>query len=292
VKNHKLFKRLIINADDFGLSAGINRAIIEGYRKGVIKSASIMPNAGFFDDALGLLKANPGLDVGVHLTLVEEKPVLPVETVPSLINKKKCFYKNHRTFLLNLILGRIDRNQIKRELSAQIDKCLSANLRLTHIDSHQFIHCFPFIFDIVIELARKYRIPFVRIPNKRIRLSDFKSSRSIHQLIFNIMSFIYRLKLKNFRISAVPQMFGFIESGRINEENFDNIIKFFGPGVAEFICHPGITDKELFGKYGHWKYNWQKEYEFIVLRAYEIIKRHNVEIISFRELKELNEASL
>ena len=157
--------RLIVNADDFGLTSGVNRAIVELHRAEVLTSATLMACAGATSEAVRLAIENPTLGVGCHVVLVDGQPVLPPSKIPSLVEKQTgCFLPRLTEFLGRLFTGRIRAAEIEAEAAAQIALLQGAGLRLTHIDTHKHTHMFPPVLGPVLSAARKAGIRAVRNP--------------------------------------------------------------------------------------------------------------------------------
>ncbi|MFA5388664.1 MAG: ChbG/HpnK family deacetylase [Candidatus Omnitrophota bacterium] len=273
---------LIINADDFGLTKGINRGIIEAFRKGVVTSASLLPVGRHFSEAISLAKGNPRLDIGIHLCLTEEKPVLEKEDIPSLVRKDGYFLKSHRDFIFHYILGRIKSDDIEKELEAQISKVLKSGLSLTHMDSHGYIHMLPGILAITIKLAKKYNIKTIRYPKERMdglaawgRFPGF--------WFLNVLCFMAGRDPDFSSFIKTDRYFGFLNSGHLSIPSARRVLRGFKSGIAEFVCHPGEYDKEA-GPYGRWKYDWEGELKALIsLEMKEIISSANIRPISFRD---------
>ncbi len=147
---------LIINADDFGLTPGINRGILRAFTRGALTSATIMANGTAWREAVESARSHPGLGVGVHLNLTSLRPVLPPEQVPSLVDKKGKF---RRQFWR---LGFVSKAQVRLEWRAQIRRLVDAGLKPTHLDSHHHVHLWGGLVDVAWELATEFAIPAMR----------------------------------------------------------------------------------------------------------------------------------
>ena len=168
-------KKLILNADDFGRHELINQAVERGVTQGYLRSATLMPGEPCFDGAVALAKAHPELGVGIHFTLVDGHPVLPPAEIPSLVTAEGKFYPQHNAFVKAYLTGKIDLADVRRELTAQLDKFLAAGLVPTHADSHQHIHILPGIFPVVLDILAAKGIYRVRIPKVHAALGAFFS---------------------------------------------------------------------------------------------------------------------
>jgi len=155
-------KRLIVNADDFGLTAGVNQAIMEAHQDGLISSTSLLANGEAFVNALAASRQAPRLGVGIHLNLTEGKPVAPASSVPSLTNGCGFFARKPAGLWRAMLLGRVSVVEIERELRAQIEKVLAAHMAPTHLDSHKHVHALPELGKMSLKLARQYGIRAIR----------------------------------------------------------------------------------------------------------------------------------
>ena len=278
-------KYLIINADDFGLNEYINAGIIKGFKEGCITSTSLMCSASAFDNAVELAKANPALGIGIHLTLVGGvKPLLSPEKVPSLVDASGVFPLDYMQFIKKFTLGKVCKNEIKAELSAQIERGLSTGLTITHLDSHQHLHVLPGLIDIVIELCKKYGIEKVRVPAENITWTGGYAAdlgRVVGRLGLTACSELARKKLKNSGILFPDHFFGMLAGGHLNETLVETIIDNLPDGYNEIMTHPGLHGDELTNLYS-WGYHWEDELSaFVAPRNIEKIKSKGISLINF-----------
>ena len=159
--------RLVVNADDFGISARINEGILLAHRAGIVTATSLMAVGRAFEQAVQYCRAVPALDVGVHLTLVAERPLLACRS--SLAGDDGRFPESAGAFLRRWLTGSIRRADVQAEWSAQIERVLDHGIRVTHLDSHQHVHILPGLADLSLHLAARYHIPFVRVPVEDLR---------------------------------------------------------------------------------------------------------------------------
>jgi chitin disaccharide deacetylase len=251
--------KLIVNGDDFGLTEGMNNGILRSFLSGILTSTSIMANGNAFKNAVQIARNNQNLDVGIHLTLVGGTPVLDDSKIPSLLKKQGRFYDDYKDFVKAYITGKFSLDEIKKEFKAQIEKVLDSGIKLSHIDSHQHIHCFPKVMDITIELSEKFNIPYIRFPKEHIApymLADVeKISRFFELLVINSICSL----IKN-RIPKSSEYFaGFFTGGRLNKSNLMKVIKNLPKeGTCELMCHPGLFDGKE-NPYSYWKYDFEGE---------------------------------
>ena len=153
-------KKFILNADDFGMSEAYNRAVLEGYSAGILKSASLVANGLAFEEAYTkIIPACPDLGVGIHLNVIEGKPLC--SDLDSLVNRDGNFYNGYGALIIKSLYDRVFMEQIEREFRAQIEKILAVT-PVSHIDSHVHVHAIPNIFELVCKLAKEYGIKQIR----------------------------------------------------------------------------------------------------------------------------------
>jgi predicted glycoside hydrolase/deacetylase ChbG (UPF0249 family) len=160
--------RLIVHGDDFGLAAAVNEGITQAHRHGILTSTSLIACGAAFDHAVSWSRETPSLDVGVHLTLVEEEPLQPPSSIPTLVTDSGRLHRNAWTFTRRYVTGQISLREVRLELDAQIRRVTEAGITPSHLDSHQHLHALPGIMRIVVELARRHQIAAVRLPRERL----------------------------------------------------------------------------------------------------------------------------
>ena len=234
-------KLLIVNADDFGLRDSVNQAIIHCYQNGLVRSASLMSTCRGFESAVKLAKANPGLSIGVHLTLIKEAPALPASTIPSLVNSQGKFFCHYKDFIKRFVKRQAKLDEIEKELSAQIERVIDQGLKVGHLNGHMHLHLIPGIFERVIRLAKKYQISFVRFPiSSCINLFQFR------QLVLQLMIWKGQGRFLRSGLKTTDHFFGIAQSGRLSEEKLIAFLAKLKPGVTEIMTHPTFVDQEYF----------------------------------------------
>ncbi len=231
-------KRLVVTADDFGLSKGVTDGILEAHRNGIVTRTSIIAAGRAFDYAVVLAQANPRLGLGLHFTLVEEQAVSdPSVRLPATY--------------AGVVLGRLPASFVEAELRAQLRKCADAGLTLTHIDSHQHVHALPSIMRIVLRVAEEHGIRRVRLPLASPRVAS--PTKSALCLLARYDA------LRNPGRFVCDHMAGLFESGSLNEGALLRIVDSLGEGTTELVCHPGLEDAACREHYEHWHYHWEDE---------------------------------
>jgi len=269
--------RLVVTADDLGLHPGINSGVIESHRNGIVTACSIVANGEAFDDAVARLLDAPSLDVGAHLTLVEERPLLQARHVPSLVDRSGRMFKDFRSFSLRYASGRILMEDVERELRAQMEHVLGAGLRPLHLNGHQHLHVLPEIFELVCSLATEYGIPYVRVPSGRNGSTSVSWARGLSMRVLDVFGSQARERLSRGKLVTADRTLGIHEAGTIDGSRLRRILSSVENGndrhfacpkghaegcscemVVEFVAHPGEGDSEIAARYA-WGYGWDEE---------------------------------
>lgn len=276
--------RLIVHADDFGLTPQVNAGIVQAHRQGLVTSTSLMATGRAFAEAVGLARELPSLDLGVHLSLVEETPVLPAGRVASLIADNGRFVAGAGAFLRRLLRGGIDLRQVRAELEAQIAMVVDQGLPVSHLDGHQHLHVLPGVAAIVVELAGRFGIPAVRLPRERLRGDMFKPPVNAVRLaqMLVLHGFCRGTALRRLR---TPDYFlGFYDGGHLSPPRLRALLSHLPEGkICELMCHPGLADRSP--DYGHWRYDHAGELAALCDPAIrDWLARRGVTLISYQEL--------
>lgn len=287
VRNPMRVKKIIINADDFGLTSEINKGIIQSFKNGIVTSTSLITNGEGFTEAVQLIKDNSSLDVGIHLTVIEEKSVLSKKEVPTLVDESGNFRKNAYQFFFDYMRNRISLYDVEREFIAQIEKAYNSGIEISHIDSHQHIHMLPGILEITMQLAEDFGIKYIRYPREKMAVMDVFRVRStfriVQQMIINIFCLFSRGKIRKY---ALDNFCGFFHGGHLDKKLFLGIIKSLDEGITEIMCHPAEwIDGRTWKKYSHWKYNWQDELNCLIDREIlNLIEKERIQLTSYYKI--------
>lgn len=243
--------RLILNADDFGLTLGVNRAIRELHQAGVLTSATLMATGEAFDDAVAIAHANPSLGVGCHVVLTDGIPVSPPESIPTLIGPDgKHFRPRLIDFVAALLRGRINEAEIEREALAQVRKLQQAGINVTHLDTHKHTHLFPTVTRPLLRVAESNSVGAIRNPfePKWCRsLGRGKFMRRLQLALLNSFQprFNAHRQIRNGDILTTGGTIGVSATGQLNAESLDQILSDAPDGLWELVCHPGYNDADL-----------------------------------------------
>ncbi|HPS55295.1 MAG TPA: ChbG/HpnK family deacetylase [Sedimentisphaerales bacterium] len=238
-------RKFIINADDFGLCEGVNRAVFKAHTEGVLTSATIMTNTAGSDDAVKLSKSMPSLGVGIHLNLTEGIPITKNNQIKKLTGSSGEFALSPgKLFFLSMLNPKI-KETIKSELEAQIQWLVERDIKPTHIDSHKHIHTIPAIFKIVIELAEKYDISAIRLPieHSKFQRGYWPKSSKKGKVRSKIISSLAKFnKLQNSKYFKTDAFLGIAHTGQINLALFRAVSLRSSISVIEIMTHPGFTE--------------------------------------------------
>lgn len=234
-------KQLIINADDFGLSPEVNRAVIRGWREGILTSASLMVGAPAFEEAVELARENPGLQVGLHLTLVQGRSVVDHGGFPCLTDPEGAFphdpvFAGMRMFFIKSL-----QRQIQAEVEGQITRFLETGLSLSHIDGHLNMQMHPTVFAVLCRLMPKYGIETFRLTRERLR-TELRTGRAMGKIvdaaIFALLSRRCLPELQLRRIRFAGEVKGLLNSGGMTEEYLLAALGSLQDGMTEIYFHP------------------------------------------------------
>lgn len=244
-------RRLVVTADDFGLTEGVNRAVLTGHREGIVTSTSVLAVGRAYADAVDLATRTPTLAVGVHLAAVgEDPPLLPAAQVPSLVDRDGRFPLTYREVLLRAATGRLDADDVRREFRAQITRVLDDGVRVTHLDSHQHLHLWPTIGRLVADLAREFSIPVVRLPRSH--------QVSPTGLGVNVLAARLRRRLDRAGLAHGADFAGLDEAGALDRELPSAVARLRRGDLAEINTHPGEAGDPDLARFD-WDYRWPHE---------------------------------
>ena len=256
-------RRLVVNADDFGFTRDVNAGIIEAYERGILTATTLMAEGEAFEDAVRLAGEHPGLDIGVHLTLVG-MPGLPA----SLAGCTTAVYS-----------GQLDVYEI---FAGQVRKVLAAGIRPTHVDTHKHTHLLPPVLWAVCTVAEEFGIGWVRSPG------DFPFSYGRKGLVSRVMRWRRRAMRRTIAeagLRTTDAFTGFAWTGTFTEKDLGRLLPALPEGVTEFMCHPGRLGGELAGANTRLKASRVQELRALTHPATRAaVEAAGVELVGFREL--------
>ena len=234
---------LIVNADDFGRSTEINRAVIQAHRQGILTSASLMIAGEAADEAVALARANPSLAVGLHLVAVDGPAVLPHRQIPHLVDEHGRFPNSPVRLGLRYAFSRRAGRELAKELRSQFERFAATGLPLSHVDGHQHMHMHPAVFDLVLPLAREFGAGGIRIVRDDLWLALRHDRRHLASKV--MLSVVFALLARRCRRRAVAagmpsaqRTYGLMKSGSMSVEYVLDAIEQLKGSSAEIYFHP------------------------------------------------------
>jgi hopanoid biosynthesis associated protein HpnK len=284
-------RRLIVNADDFGLTAGINRAIVEAHQNGVVTSATVMANGAALSEAAQLAQSYPGLSVGCHTVLVDGFPASDASQVSTLLqNGAAQFHDSLTKFAALALRGRFDPRQIEAEASAQIRKIQSAGITVSHLDTHKHTHLFSQVLDPLLRAAHACGIPAIRNPFETVKVAQLFEDpgswkrwlevRGLHRFAAR-----FRQAVRQAGLFTPDGTIGIVATGTLGWRVLRFILQNLPEGTWELVCHPGFNDAQL--QTVHTRLRKSREQELRLLTSPEVrelLLQREIELISYRAL--------
>ena len=270
-------RRLIVNADDFGLSHSVNEAVIRAHGEGILTTASLMVNERGFDEAVKLAKESPQLGVGLHLTLLTGHSALPPEKISGLVNRRGEFSGKPVATGFRYFFQRDLREQLRAEIHAQFEKFHATGLPLDHVTGHLHLHLHPVVFQILMEDAAQSGIRRMRLTRDCLARSWRMARgrwfyRISHALIYEWLSNRAYAPLHQRGIKHPEITFGLLQNARVNEEYLFKLLPELPPGDSELYSHPSLDE-------------FKPEFDALVSpRVKELVRKVGVKLIRYQEL--------
>ena len=278
-------KRVIVNADDFGLSPEVNAGVIRAHRDGILGSASLMVAEPAAKAAAELARQNPALDVGLHAVVCRGRSILDAAHLRGAVDASGRFLENPVRAGMRYFFDRSMRTKMTDELRAQVERHLELVGYLNHIDGHLNFHVHPLFAAILIDLAVEYKVPCIRLPREsvittlRLRRNNVPSKLT-EAVIFRILSRRMRRMMTERGLRSTDALFGLHQSGHLDEDYIVGVIDQLREGTTELYFHPaadvgGIPPSPAA----------QLEVEILTSpRMRDAIDRNHIELITFADL--------
>ncbi len=293
---------LVVNADDFGLTEGVNRGVLEAHQRGIVTSTTLLASAPAFESAVSAARSAPRLGVGVHLNLTEGRAISKPSEVASIVDAMGWFRYSAAGLVQAVLLGRARPREIEREWAAQIERVAGAGIAVTHLDGHKHVHMLPGMAPIIVRLTRQFRISAVRYavespvrvaPLLRRAWHATDGSRTALGLlkqnltarIFSTFAYTFRTRMQEANVVIPMQFHGFTETGFLDSRRLEEILCSLSEGSSELMCHPGYSN-DLLRQTGT-RLLGQRNAELEALtnpRVRELVETLGIQLITFREL--------
>ena len=280
-----VLRYIIINADDFGRHAEINRAVEEGIEHGCLRSATVMPGGAAFAGAIDIARHHEALGLGVHFTLVDGNPILPPEEIPSLVGAEGDFLPDHTALLKRYLRGGVNLEEVRRELAAQLQKVEATGIPISHVDSHQHMHTLPGIIDIVLDLASRAGIRAVRTPRTPLFAGAFGGfGQLVGRLGLSTLARLAACKAHRRGLLTPDNFAGIVAGEAVSEGELLHLIAHLPQGTTEVMMHPG-TKNDVLQEDSGWQHDFESELAAILSpRVGEALRKAEVEPVNFRHL--------
>jgi predicted glycoside hydrolase/deacetylase ChbG (UPF0249 family) len=289
-------RRLIINADDFGLTPGINRGILRAHQHGVVTSTTMMAAAPATVDAADLVAFAGKLSVGCHIVLIDGHPISPASQVPSLVAKSANgarFYDAWLKFARASMRGKLSQEEIATEVRAQIATLGALGVYVSHVDTHKHTHALPWVLKPLLRAARDCGVTAIRNPIAPLHTLAFthllrrpklwKRYGQVHLL--QRVARDFQRAVADAGMRTPDGTLGILVTGAFDERLFEAIAGSIPDGTWEFVCHPGYCDDDLRGVKTRLRESRANELEVLTSdAAQQALDRHGVELISYWEL--------
>ena len=288
-----------MNADDFGMTRGVNRAIVEASGQGIITSTTLMSTARAFDDAVAQARRlGPRVSIGCHVILIDGTPALAPTMVPTLLDQNLPagapeFRVKLNDFARASFSGRLNPVEVEAEAMAQMQLLQDAGIQLSHFDCHKHAHMFPAVLRPLLRAANGRGIAAVRNPFGRLFplpvtriLRNPQLWRRVAELsVLRSFAASFKREVERHGLRTPDGSVGVLNTGSLDLQSFLVIIDALPEGTWEFVCHPGYNDAEL--DQVRTRLRQSRETELAVFTspdASAALERRGVELISYREL--------
>ena len=249
-------KRLIVNADDFGLTRGINRAIVQAHRQGIVTSSTLMAGGGAFDDAVAQARSCPELSVGCHVVLVDGNPISPPSQVRTLLAGSDGHFREGFLSLARAALGGgLSPAELEAEIAAQVGKLQDAGIAVSHLDSHKHSHVFPAVFGALLRAARGCGVRAVRNPFEPAGLQPLWSlgwhtkawMRYPAVRLMGCFASAFRRRVAQEGLVTTDGTLGITVTGCMDAPLLEALVRRIPDGTWELLCHPASDTEDLRG---------------------------------------------
>jgi hopanoid biosynthesis associated protein HpnK len=287
-------RRLLVNADDFGFTSGVNRAIVKAHTDGIVTSATLMANGPAFCEVKELSKQFPNLSIGCHVVLIDGEPVLPPAKVPSLTQSGR-FRDDLKAFAARALTGQLDATEIASEATAQIRRVQGGGVCVSHFDTHKHTHIFPKVLRPLLLAATECGVRAVRNPfgpRLPLQLSELLKrpnlwKRWAEMRVLGTLAGKFQKAARREGFVTPDGTLGIEVTGTLDETLFTAIATNVPEGTWEFVCHPGYNDSDLQSAKTRLRESREVELRVLTLpRAREVLAQQGVELISYRDLVE------
>ena len=282
-------RKLIVTGDDFGLAVPVNEAIEEAHRRGILTTASLMVGAGAVADAVERARRLPTLKVGLHLVLVEGRPVLPPREIPDLVDGRGEFSTSLVGAGLNFFFRPGVGRQLEAEIRAQFEAFMKTGFPLDHVNAHNHMHLHPTVLGLILKVGRDYGLTAVRVPYEPLLASWRASgtaffSRAASWLFLMPWSKLLQARLRHAGVRSNDYVVGLHDSGQMDVDLVLRMLRHLPHGVTEMYFHPATRRCPEIDRTTP-TYRHEREFEALISPAVrEAIAAAGFQRVAFSEL--------
>lgn len=269
VKDAKMRLKKIFNADDFGISKGVNAAIVKAYKEGILNSSSLMINQKYAFEAVKMAKEMPELETGLHINLTNEYPAAPAHKIPLLVDEQGKFKNGFvKLFVLSFLHPKQLAEQAEIEIRAQIVKYLRTGLALQHLDSHRHIHMIPVLFKVVRRMQKEFEVPRIRVMNENA-LNTIKQNKSKSWLFDGglVKYMLLRFLCWWNGYKSEVYFYTILYTCKISKEQFNQVKIPSTYKAVEVMIHPGMPEVDRLTPEDVWDENILSPYRTLELET-------------------------
>ena len=290
-------RRLIINADDFGMTEGVNRAIVESHRIGIVTSATLMANESATAEAIGLASQLQSLTVGCHVVLVDGRPLSASQQIPSLLSSRNGAVQRFRSGIAHLAFAALSRKiqtaDVQREAGAQIELLQSRGIALSHVDCHMHSHILPVVSRAVLGAAGEHGIRAVRNPFEPAwsvaathKSSSLRSwNRSTQITVLRALRAQFLNVVRENGMKTTDGTIGIAVTGLLDRQLLERLVAAMPEGTWELVAHPGYNDRDLVAASTELKESRAVELELLTSHETSaLLRKRGIQLINYREL--------
>lgn len=239
-------RSLTVTGDDFGSSADVNAAIVDAHRRGVLTAASLMVTGSAAEDAVALARENRRLAVGLHLVLVDGRAALPMARVPSLVGPGGLFPRSPLRAGLRYQFSPAARRELRLEIREQLELFRRTGLPLSHVDGHHHLHLHPVVLDALLEAAREFHVPAVRLPSEELGTAFALDARNrirnaVWSPMFRSLRRRAKKKLARAGVRFADRVYGLFATGAIDESYLLRLLPRMRGKRVELYAHPSLA---------------------------------------------------
>jgi hopanoid biosynthesis associated protein HpnK len=237
----KGMRRLVVTADDFGAAVAVNEAVERAHRDGILTAASLMVAGEAADDAVARARVLPTLGVGLHVVLVEGRPVLPCERLPALVDRQGLFRTDMARMSFEIFASPAARRQLAAEVEAQFAAFAATGLALDHVNAHKHFHLHPTVASTILKIGRRYGMKAIRAPIEPQRLLRTIDGTRTGPRIESGWGRLVRRRMRAARMAVPDQVLGLAWSGAMTAKRVRGILQHLPSGLTEIYAHPATA---------------------------------------------------